>query len=280
MKRNVERIIHAPVIKMGSLSLRQPLPIAGLQQLSPFILLHHFDFIMEPGHNIFDVPPHPHRGFCPITYIFEGAVEHQDSLGNTKVINSNEVQWINAGRGLIHAEKAGKEFAERGGRLQGIQLWINLPKAKKMQPPSYQPLTKDEIVLIEKENAELRLVSGIYEDKRGPADSDIFTAMMRMKTGGAFLFSFPASRNVAVYVLEGSVSVHSEKEAKQNDFIIFKNDDGDVELLALADARLLILAGDPIDEPLVTHGPFVMNSQTEILEAMKDYQQGKMGFLY
>ena len=104
------------------MSLRQPLPIAGLQQLSPFILLHHFDFVMEPGNNIFDVPAHPHRGFSPITYIFEGAVEHQDSLGNTKVITDNEVQWITAGRGLIHAEKAGKEFIEKGGRFHGIQL--------------------------------------------------------------------------------------------------------------------------------------------------------------
>lgn len=118
MNRDVERIIHAPKISMGPLSLRQPLPIAGLPQLSPFLLLHHFDFTMEPGHNIFDVPAHPHRGFSPITYIFEGAVEHQDSLGNTKVISRDEVQWITAGRGLIHAEKAGKEFAERGGRFR------------------------------------------------------------------------------------------------------------------------------------------------------------------
>ena len=280
MKRAVERIIHAPKVSMGAMSLRQPLPIAGLPQLSPFILLHHFDFVMEPGHNIFDVPAHPHRGFSPITYIFEGAVEHQDSLGNTKVISDNEVQWITAGRGLIHSEKAGKEFAEKGGRFQGVQLWINLPKSEKMQTPSYQPLTSDEIVLIRKDKAELRLVSGNYDGQKGPAKSEVFTAMMRMETGGEFHFYFPETDNAAVYVLEGDVLINEAAEARQNDLVIFKKSQGTFSVKAIAGSKLLVLAGKPIDEPLVTHGPFVMNSQTEILEAMKDYQEGKMGFLY
>ena len=280
MKRAVERIIHAPKVSMGAMSLRQPLPIAGLPQLSPFILLHHFDFVMEPGHNIFDVPAHPHRGFSPITYIFEGAVEHQDSLGNTKVISDNEVQWITAGRGLIHSEKAGKEFAEKGGRFQGVQLWINLPKSEKMQTPSYQPLTSDEIVLIRKDKAELRLVSGSYDGQKGPAKSEVFTAMMRMETGGEFHFDFPETHNAALYVLEGNVLINEAAEARQNDLVIFKKSQGTFSVKAIAGSKLLVLAGKPIDEPLVTHGPFVMNSQTEILEAMKDYQEGKMGFLY
>jgi redox-sensitive bicupin YhaK (pirin superfamily) len=280
MKREVERIVHAPKVSMGAMSLRQPLPIAGLPQLSPFILLHHFDFVMEPGHNIFDVPAHPHRGFSPITYIFEGAVEHQDSLGNTKVISNNEVQWITAGRGLIHSEKAGKEFAEKGGRFQGVQLWINLPSSQKMQTPSYQPLTSSEIVLITNDKAELRLVSGIYEGQQGPAKSDVFTAMLRMQAEGQLPFNFPESDNAAVYILEGDVLINEVAEARQNDLVIFRRSPGTISIKAIAESKLLVLAGKPIDEPLVTHGPFVMNSQTEILEAMKDYQDGKMGFLY
>jgi hypothetical protein len=280
MKREVERIVHAPKVSMGAMSLRQPLPIAGLQQVSPFILLHHFDFVMEPGHNIFDVPAHPHRGFSPITYIFEGAVEHQDSLGNTKVISNNEVQWITAGRGLIHSEKAGKEFAEKGGRFQGVQLWINLPSSQKMQTPSYQPLTSSEIVLITNDKAELRLVSGIYEGQQGPAKSDVFTAMLRMQAEGQLPFNFPESDNAAVYILEGDVLINEVAEARQNDLVIFRRSPGTISIKAIAESKLLVLAGKPIDEPLVTHGPFVMNSQTEILEAMKDYQDGKMGFLY
>jgi quercetin 2,3-dioxygenase len=280
MKREVERIVHAPKVSMGAMSMRQPLPIAGLPQLSPFILLHHFDFVMEPGHNIFDVPAHPHRGFSPITYIFEGAVEHQDSLGNTKVISNNEVQWITAGRGLIHSEKAGKEFAEKGGRFQGVQLWINLPSSQKMQTPSYQPLTSSEIVLITNDKAELRLVSGIYEGQQGPAKSDVFTAMLRMQAEGQLPFNFPESDNAAVYILEGDVLINEVAEARQNDLVIFRRSPGTISIKAIAESKLLVLAGKPIDEPLVTHGPFVMNSQTEILEAMKDYQDGKMGFLY
>ena len=280
MKREVERVIHAPKISMGAMSLRQPLPIAGLQQVSPFILLHHFDFIMEPGHNTFDVPAHPHRGFSPITYIFEGAVEHHDSLGNTKVIGDNEVQWITAGRGLIHSEKAGKQFAETGGRFQGVQLWINLPGTQKMQTPSYQALTSDQIILVNKDKSELRLVSGTYNGQKGPAKSDVFTAMLRMKTGGEIPFDFPETDNAAIYVLEGDVIINQVAEARQYDFVIFKKMRGSIDVKAVADAKLLVLAGKPIDEPLVTHGPFVMTSQTEILEAMRDYQDGKMGFLY
>lgn len=280
MQRNIQQIIQAPLVNMGAIRLRQPLPIAGLQQISPFILLHHFDFMMEPGHNNFDVPAHPHRGFMPITFMYEGAVEHEDSLGNTKLIGDNEVQWINAGRGIIHAEKTGKGFAAKGGRFQGIQLWINLPAAEKMKAPSYQPITKEEIVFIENEGVEIRLVSGNFKDQTGPAYSEVFTAMLRMKTGSDFIFSFPASNNVVLYMLEGKIKINADKEANQHDLIWFEHTEGDIVLYAETDAKMLLLSGDPIDEPLVSHGPFVMNTQTEILEAMRDYQGGKMGFLY
>jgi len=127
----------APEIQMGPTFLRQAFPVSGLEQIDPFILLHHFDFTKAAGEHDFDVPPHPHRGFSPITFIYEGAVQHTDSLGNDHVIVDNEVQWINAARGIIHGEKIGKAFKEKGGRFQGIQLWINTPKAHKMDPPSY-----------------------------------------------------------------------------------------------------------------------------------------------
>jgi redox-sensitive bicupin YhaK (pirin superfamily) len=190
------------------------------------------------------------------------------------------VQWITAGRGLIHSEKAGKEFAEKGGRFQGVQLWINLPSSQKMQTPSYQPLTSSEIVLITNDKAELRLVSGIYEGQQGPAKSDVFTAMLRMQVEGQLPFNFPESDNAAVYILEGDVLINEVAEARQNDLVMFRRSPGTISIKAIAESKLLVLAGKPIDEPLVTHGPFVMNSQTEILEAMKDYQDGKMGFLY
>ena len=280
MYRNIDKIISAPLVSMGAIKLRQPLPIAGTEQISPVILLHHFDINMQPGHNDFDVPPHPHRGFMPITFMYEGAVEHDDSLGNTKVIGDNEVQWINAARGIIHSEKTGKEFSEKGGRFHGIQLWINLPASEKMKTPSYQPITKDEIVLIEQEGVQFRLVSGKYDGKTGPAKSDVVTAMIRMKEGSDYSISLPESNNVILYVLEGNLDINDENSVKQHDLISFKHSNEQIKLNAKSDCALLLVSGDPINEPLVTHGPFVMNTQTEIMEAMRDYKNGKMGFLY
>ncbi|MES2567720.1 MAG: pirin family protein [Bacteroidota bacterium] len=277
--RKIHSLHKAPEMMMGSIKLRQAFPLQGLEQISPFILLHHFDFTYGPGENDFHVPPHPHRGFCPITFMYEGSIEHEDSLGNKKVIGNNEVQWINAGRGIIHSEKADKEFIEKGGRSQGIQLWINIPRVEKMKPASYQPITKDEIVLIEKEGIELRLVSGVYNGNRGPAKSDVFTAMLRVKAGGKESFSFTSDHNVCFYVLEGELLLNENESIKQHDLVVFELGEGEIKIEATKDSKLLLMTGKPIDEPLVTHGPFVMTSQTEILEAMRDYQQGKMGFL-
>jgi redox-sensitive bicupin YhaK (pirin superfamily) len=280
MYRNIDKIIAAPLVNMGPVRLRQPIPIAGTDQISPVILLHHFDIMMEPGKGNFDVPPHPHRGFMPITFMYEGAVEHDDSLGNTKVIGDNEVQWINAGRGIIHSEKTGKEFAEKGGRFHGIQLWINLKAADKMKTPSYQPITTDEIVLIKKEGVEFRLVSGSFDGKKGPAKSDVLTAMIRMKAGSTFEFTQPAINNVLVYVLEGELEINEVKKVRQHDLVSFIHSGGEVSLESRSNCALLLVSGEPINELLVSHGPFVMNTQTEIMEAMRDYQSGKMGFLY
>jgi hypothetical protein len=280
MFKKIQSIHTAPETMMGPIKIRQAFPLRGIEQVSPFILLHHFDFTYLPHENNFNVPPHPHRGFSPVTFLFEGSIEHEDSVGNKHVVYNNEVQWINAGRGIIHSEKADKAFVEKGGRSQGIQLWINTPKAEKMNPPSYQPITKNEIVLIEKEGVEFRLISGKYDDKKGPAKSDVVTAMLRMKTNSEFSLNFPADHNVTFYVLEGELSLNNNQTIKQHDLVVFEQSADEILLNAKADSKLLIMAGVPIDEPLVTHGPFVMNSETEILEAMRDYQQGKMGFLY
>ena len=280
MFKKIQSIHTAPETMMGPIKIRQAFPLRGIEQVSPFILLHHFDFTYLPHENNFNVPPHPHRGFSPVTFLFEGSIEHEDSVGNKHVVYNNEVQWINAGRGIIHSEKADKAFVEKGGRSQGIQLWINTPKAEKMNPPSYQPITKNEIVLIEKEGVEFRLISGKYDDKKGPAKSDVVTAMLRMKANSEFSLNFPADHNVTFYVLEGELNLNANQTIKQHDLVVFEQSEDEILLNAKADSKLLIMAGIPINEPLVTHGPFVMNSETEILEAMRDYQQGKMGFLY
>lgn len=280
MYKKIQSIHTAPETMMGAIKIRQAFPLRGIEQVSPFILLHHFDFTYLPHENNFNVPPHPHRGFSPVTFLFEGSIQHEDSIGNKHVVYNNEVQWINAGRGIIHSEKADKAFVEKGGRSQGIQLWINTPKAEKMNPPTYQPITKNEIVLIEKEGVEFRLISGKYEGKKGPAKSDVVTAMLRMKANSEFSLNFPADHNVTFYVLEGELNLNTNQIIKQHDLVVFEQSADEILLNAKTDSKILIMAGMPINEPMVTHGPFVMNSETEILEAMRDYQQGKMGFLY
>ena len=149
-----------------------------------------------------------------------------------------------------------------------------------MKPASYQPITKNEIILIEKEGIEFRLVSGTYQDKKGPALSEVLTAMLRMKANSEDTFTFPSNNNLAFYVLEGALTLNENEPIKQHDLIVFENSEDIISVKANQDSKILIMAGNPINEPMDSQGPFVMNSETEILEAMRDYQQGKMGFLY
>lgn len=278
--RSITHLLRAPQVQMGPALIRQAFPVNGLEQVSPFILLHHFDFTKGPGEHDFHVPPHPHRGFCPVTYIFEGSVHHRDSLGNEQVIGAGEVQWISAGRGIIHAEKAGADLVEKGGRMQGIQLWINLSSADKLLPPMYMPVFKDQIPTLKQNGVELSVVSGTYKDLSGPAPSKAFTGMLKMEAEATLDLAFAVDENVCLYVLEGKVVLNAESELLEHTLAVFKSEAGTISLKCLQGAKLLAMAGAAINEPMVSYGPFVMNSQTQIMEAMRDYQEGKMGFLY
>ena len=277
--RKVKNIWAAEEIMMGKNKLHQAIPLNGLEQVSPFILLHHFNFNLTLEDAGFQVPPHPHRGFCPITFMFEGSIDHEDSLGNHHLISANEVQWINAGRGIIHSEKSVNESIQKDGRFQGIQLWINLPAVQKMLPASYQPLTNEQIVLLTDKGVEFRLVSGDYKEHKGPAKSNVFTATLRMQAGSVFELDFPESDNVVFYILEGNIEINESSKVDFFHLVVFDKSDGKIKLTAASDSKLLVMSGTPINEPLVTHGPFVMNTDTQILEAMRDYKMGKMGIL-
>lgn len=277
--RNILRRFQSVDTKMGEHNLRQAFPLTGVEQISPFILLHHFDFIIEPGDFSFNIAPHPHRGFCPVTFMFEGSVEHKDSFGNHKVIKGGEVQWINAGRGIIHSEKASKEMVECGGRYQGIQLWINLPSIDKMKPASYQPIDSSMMTIIKKKGVALRLVSGEFEGQKGAANSKNITIMATMDEKTSYTFELPSDYNTIVYVLEGEIIINDEERFNENEVLWFKNEEEKILIQTNKFSKLLILSGQPIDEPKVAYGPYVMNTQTEIMEAMRDYKDGKMGYL-
>lgn len=282
--RNVQYIFPADKIMLGRTEILQALPVKNIKQVSPFLLLHHFKKENIPAGEVdFDVAPHPHRGFEPITFLFEGGIHHRDSMGNEGFLSDGDVQWMTAGRGVIHSEAATKEFQNRGGNFHGVQLWVNLPKVHKMAEPKYQDIKSSNIPVYvsEDEKFKLRIVAGEWNNIKGPAKT--FTEVLAMhgtllKENAEDIF-LPSEHNVILYVLEGKLEINGKHHAKEGMIVMYKNDGATISVKAKEDTQFLLLSGTPIDEPLATYGPFVMNTQTELLEALKDYQMGKMGML-
>ncbi len=265
---------------MGGTIVKQPLPTQKIEQISPFLLLHHFGPTqVEPGEDPLGVGPHPHRGFEPVTFLYSGSIRHKDSLNNEGILKSGDVQWMTAGRGVIHSERASKDFLKKGGIMEGIQLWINLPKASKMTPARYQDIKKENIPYIEKESVRIKVVAGDFEGKQGPArtHTPIWALQINMKKNSQTNLTPPPDFNAMAYVLSGQVRNIGDQVVEKEHLAIFEDTNGAIELQATSESRILFLAGEPIDEPVAQWGPYVMNTQTEILQAMRDYQMGKMG---
>ncbi len=281
--RSIAHILPSRHIDMGGALVKQPLPTVQVDQISPFLLLHHFGPThAAPGEDPLDVGPHPHRGFEPVTFLYSGGIRHKDSRGNEGILSGGDVQWMTAGRGIIHSERASRSFLETGGAMEGIQLWVNLPKKDKMAQPRYQDIKSDAFPVLEKDEGKvtLRLVAGEYEGLRGPAltHTPILAIQAELKAGGAVTLSAPESYNAMAYLLSGQLTSAGGFTYDKETLLHYRNDGESVFLKSTADARVLFLAGAPIEEPVAQWGPYVMNTQTEILEAMRDYQSGKMGF--
>jgi len=285
--KTIEKVVTSPLVNMGPIRLRQPLPTQGLENVDPFILLHHYGpYAISEFNNPFDLGPHPHRGFEPITLLFKGEQLHRDSLGNEMTVKAGGVQWTTAGRGIIHAEAPTKEFVKRGGDLEGIQLWLNLPAKYKMMTPNYQHLEDEQIpkLFSEDKKVQLNIVAGHQKEVLGnittQTEVNVFTAIAQEK--GKIEIDIPKHHKSLIYLLEGEIVVNAKQVLKKgNHQIVTFNTDGDlIEFEATEKSTLLILSGAPINEKVTQYGPYVMNTQTEILEAMRDFQQGKMGYLY
>jgi len=278
--RRIKYLSKSEHIDMGGTKVKQPLPTVRIEQLSPFLLLHHFGpTTVEAGHDPLGVGPHPHRGFEPVTFLYSGGIRHKDSLGNEGLLAAGDVQWMTAGRGVIHSEMASKEFLNKGGAMEGIQLWVNLPKSSKLTPAKYQDIKAERIPSIEKEGVRIRVVAGEFEGKKGPASTHtpILALQLEMEKGALVELNTPESHNTMAYVLNGSVRNVGDQLIEKEHLAIFEASNSAIELQAMSESRILLLAGEPIDEPVVQWGPYVMNTQTEILQAMRDYQMGKMG---
>ena len=284
--RTIKRIIYANSFDMGGMPVRQAFPSAKAETIDPFLLLHHAD-VKVPTHiptNKAGVGPHPHRGFSPVSFIFKGGVHHRDSRGNDNVVYEGGTQWMNAGMGVIHSERPPADIFEKGGRQELIQLWVNTPAAHKMDQPIYYPVTAEETPVVTSEDGlvKVNIHSGQMNNVKGPIPtfSEVNTFTAKAERGGKFFFEIPSTHNAFIYVLSGKIKMQNEPDVVDTNFLIVMNiDGGGFEIEALEDSVLMIGTGEPLNEPMASHGPFVMNTQTEIMEAFRDYELGKMGVL-
>lgn len=267
---------------IGDLVTRRPLPGPQLEQLDPFLFLNHHGPQTYPANNKgLPFGPHPHRGFETVTFILEGSLAHADSTKHQSVIHAGGVQWMTAGSGIVHAEISPPEFLRDGGPLEILQLWVNLPASLKMTEPRYTGLQQASIPAIPLPGGgELNLIAGEWEEQAGPIESltGVFMSTLRLPAGSHEQLPVAAGRQVFLYVVEGDVTVGGEP-VKPHHLIEVDRDGDYLAIEASSDARLLFGHGEVIDEPVYSHGPFVMNTREEIVQAVEDYQNGRFGGL-
>jgi redox-sensitive bicupin YhaK (pirin superfamily) len=254
------------------------------EAVSPFLLLDYAGpFPFPPSDKRRGVGEHPHRGFETVTILYSGEVEHRDSSGGGGKIGPGDVQWMTAGSGLVHEEMHSWEYTKSGGPFEAIQLWVNLPARLKMTPPKYQTLTTGQIpeVPLADGAGTVRVIAGAYAGAKGPAET--FTPIdlwdVRLKAGHGTLLTIAPGQNASVFVLKGKVRINGATKAEDAQLVLLDRKGESVRVDADSDASLLILSGEPIDEPVFGYGPFVMNNEAEIRKAIADYQSGRMGHL-
>lgn len=282
MKKTIKKVITAERTNMNGHILQQPLPTDEVDYIDPFLLIHHWDGMVPGGRKQQDagVGPHPHRGFSPVTFIYKGDVHHRDSHGGNAIVREGGTQWMFAGQGMTHSERPSKELAEEGGQNELIQFWVNTPAEHKMEAPFYKPLANEETPKVEKEGVSIGVVAGEYEGVKAviPTFSPQTLLRVSLKKGADLNLSLPQSYNTVVYTVNGEVSIEDQALGKYK-MAWFNRDGEDINLYANQDTELMVLSGEPINEKVSKYGPFVMNTQTEVLEALRDAQVGKMGVL-
>jgi redox-sensitive bicupin YhaK (pirin superfamily) len=264
---------------IGDLVTRRPVPGPGIGQLDPFLFLnHHGPQTYPPNNRGLPFGPHPHRGFETVTFIVAGELAHRDSAGHESVIRAGGVQWMTAGRGIVHSEVSPRGFMEQGGPLEILQLWVNLPARLKLTAPRYVGLQRDAIPAwpVDDGDGRVHVSAGSWRGRDGPIPTftDVFMSTLELAPLAGVSFDTLAGRNVLAYFVRGQVRVAETTVAEHH--LAELTDDGDtVQIVALEPSVLLFGHAAPIDEPVAAHGPFVMNTREEIVEAIRDYQAGK-----
>jgi quercetin 2,3-dioxygenase len=286
-KKSIEAIIAPPAPHMVGDGFRVhgffPGGRIDKKRMSPFFLMDYNSKVeFPPADSPRGVSVHPHRGFETVTIAYHGKVAHHDSAGNSGIIGEGDVQWMTAASGLLHKEYHEKEFSRKGGLFQMVQLWVNLPAKYKMTPPKYQEVTNAMMgkYQLPDNKGVIEVITGEYEGVKGPAST--FTPMhvynARIKKGANTELQFPATYNTGLLIIEGSININ-ETKAPADHFVLFKNDGELISIEATEDAIILVLSGEPINEPIAQYGPFLMNTWDELEQAIQDVNAGKFGVL-
>lgn len=253
-----------------------------MKRMDPFIMLDYnskFDFPATDKPK--GVGVHPHRGFETVTIAYQGSVSHHDSAGGGGTIHQGDVQWMTAASGVLHKEYHAEEFYKKGGIFQMVQLWVNLPAKDKMSAPKYQAIAHKDIPTVEVENGFVEVIAGEYNQANGAAStfSPVHMLNAKLNEGGKANFNFPAHYNTILLVIEGEVKVNNQEIVPTDHLLLFTNEGEDFTIEATESSVVLILSGEPLNEPIASYGPFVMNTQDQIREAFEDYNNGKFGTL-
>ncbi|MCB9075042.1 MAG: pirin family protein [Chitinophagales bacterium] len=255
----------------------------SMKRMDPFIMLdYNSKYYFSPTEQARGVGVHPHRGFETVTIAYKGKVAHHDSSGGGGVIGEGDVQWMTAASGVLHKEYHEKEFSKAGGDFQMVQLWVNLPAKDKMSAPKYQAIENKQIPIFDLgENGKIEVIAGEYQGLKGAASTFTPVNLLNAKLNkdGKATFSFPANYNTALLVLEGSVVVNGNEQVALDNFVLFENNGESIDIQANEQAVVLLMSGEPIGEPIASHGPFVMNHHLELVQAFDDFNQGKFGYL-
>ena len=287
-KRSVEAVLPPPAPHMVGDGFRvsnffpQGYNMAQ-DRLSPFFLMdYNAPVEFSPREQPRGVGVHPHRGFETVTIAFRGKVAHHDSAGHSGVIGEGDVQWMTAGSGVLHKEYHEQEFSRRGGTFHMVQLWVNLPKKHKMEAPRYQPIKKEEMALVPMPDGKsaARIIAGELFGAKGPAKtwSPVIAAVVNVGPGGEAQFNLHPGFNACILMVEGSAKVNGN-DAPADHLVVFRNDGEEVQVTSADGATLLVLSGEPLNEPIAAYGPFLMNTVEELQQAFKDVAAGKFGVL-
>lgn len=269
-----------PAADGNGVPLSRIFPVPGFPLLDPFLLLDHFGPLTLPPGSDAGFPPHPHRGFQTLTYLLQGAMSHRDGTGGKGLLLPGGAQLMNAGSGIVHEEMPVPEHLERGGAIEGLQLWINLARADKGSVPGYRDLQAETMPWLQLPGGRLKPIAGDWLGRRGPAETSVPVAYahLELEAGAAFAHPLPTGWNAGVYVLHGEADLGGARIPAGSLGVLSPEGEG-LELTAAQAASLVILAGRPLHEPVARGGPFVMNTEAEVHQAFQDYRMGRMGGL-